>query len=66
MIIKAEYINDILGSGVVFQGPSENIGDVTNVVAKRLAEMTAADGLTHKSGMWIASVVGEHEGGHYV
>lgn len=50
--IVVEYENEILGSGVFWEGPAENINEIRNTPARRVAETVAKDGETRTVGMW--------------
>lgn len=59
MKIKVEVKNGILGDIVFWEGDSEDIGQIENVVAKSLAQKVAAFGGVQSNGMWVVSEVKE-------
>ena len=61
-MIRVEIENEILGDSVFWEGPSKRIGEITNIVARRLASLVVKDNIRRKSGMWIASAVCDHCG----
>ena len=52
MTIVVEYESDVLGSGVFWQGPEEQINEIHNIPARKTAELVVLDGLTRSCGMW--------------
>ena len=55
--IKVEVINDIFGNSIFWEGPAENIDEIKNIPAKRIAEKVAEFGGVRQSGMWLVSAV---------
>lgn len=56
-VIRVTYRNDLLGSGVFWEGPADRIGDCRNIPARMLAEHVAANGGKKSSGMWTAELL---------
>jgi len=55
--IKIEYKNEILGSGVFWEGDSKNIEDIPNYPARIAALRAIKLNKTYRFGMWIASII---------
>ena len=57
MHIKVEYRNEILGNGVLWEGPADAIEAIPNFPARYLATLVARDGEPRRDGMWHVSAV---------
>lgn len=55
MHIKVEFKNEILGDGVFWHGPVDQIDRIRNIPARETAKLVAKDGKKRVSGMWHVS-----------
>ena len=57
MVIRVEVKCDILGDDIFWEGDAENIDEIRNIPARRLAYLVAEDGEPRSIGMWHVSEV---------
>ncbi len=57
MTILVRVENEILGNDDFWEGNSDNISEILNIVARELAKCVCVDGRTRKDGMWVVSEV---------
>ena len=58
--IRVEIESDVLGNGVVWEGPTSRVREIRNIPARTLALLVAADGKPRASGMWRVSKMAVH------
>ena len=56
-LIRVEVVNEILGDSIFWEGLPENVMDIRNIIAKKLAKQVAKDGQSRSLGMWRVSAI---------
>lgn len=55
-IIVVWYDSNVPGKGEFWRGPSTEVAQIRNVIARRLAHQTVQDNCPHHWGMWHTAI----------